>query len=398
MRRREAVITGIGVVSPAGVGVGPFWDLLLGGSSLVKRIDKPSSLAVPLGAPGPPLSGGDAILDRHVRYGLLAAEEAIDQAALKVHDRQRVGVLFGTAIGGAERAEAFFRGRRPCPDVRSSFCFGSISSTLRSRLGLFGVNLTIATGCTAGLDAIGAAVDQIELGRSDCVVAGASDATLVPIVVAAFDQVGALSHRTQSPSAASRPFDSDRDGFVLGEGAAAVVIEGADHARRRHQPALARVRGWSSVCSSFHMTDVRSDGRDLVRAIRRALRRADLADEAIDLVDAHGSSTRVNDRTEAAAIAEVFGTPDVRSVPVTAQKSIMGHALGASNAMEVVGAVQMLRSGVAPPIANLFTLDPECQVAPIVATPRESRFFHVLKLSSGFGGIHTAMVVSRDSA
>lgn len=323
-------------------------------------------------------------------FALCATSEALAQANLPAETRRRAGVVFATAIAGTERMEVAFLNRRlRAPDA---FRFSTVAEAIAGHYGLAGPNLTVTTGCTAGLDAFGVAYDQIRAARMDCVIAGAADAPLTPIVVTSFDRIGAISRRNHDPQVASRPFDVGRDGFVLGEGAAVFVLEEWGHAQARGAGVLAEVLGWSSVSSAFHMTGMRTNGTDIARAMLRAIQNSGLHRDDIDLIDLHGTSTPMNDLSEAAAVSEVFGLR-ANMIPVTAQKSVMGHALGASNALEIAGAILALSEQVVPPIANLANLDPKCPVRPVREAPMPCKLTVALKVSSGFSGIHSALVL-----
>jgi 3-oxoacyl-(acyl-carrier-protein) synthase len=254
--------------------------------------------------------------------------------------------------------------------------------------------VTVTTGCTGGLDAIGAAMAAVRRGELDVAVAGAAEAPITPLVVAAFARIGATSRRNEDPPRASRPFDAGRDGFVLGEGAGMVVIETAAHALARGARIHGTLAGYASVNSCFHMTDIPVDGRPIARSARLALRDAQGAAEEVDAINAHGSSTPQNDVAEAAAYRQLFG-PRGAEIPVTSLKSQIGHPLAASNSIEVVAALLSLRHGLIPPTINLARKDARCPLDVVTGEPRRVRVRCMLKTSSGFAGIHSSLVLRR---
>jgi minimal PKS ketosynthase (KS/KS alpha) len=392
---KRVVITGTGIISPGGCDRESCFDSLVARRSLVRRIDRfdPSAHGSQIAAQVECFEGHSLHPDRHVAFAIASTQQALCQAGLTHRPaRARIGTAFATAIAGTERMEKSYR--RNGGNAFDAFRFSTVSEVVARQFGLGGPNLSVTTGCTAGLDAIGIAFDQIRLGRADAMVVGAADSPIVPIVVASFDQIGALSRRNDRPEAASRPFDRDRDGFILGEGGAALVLESSDHSRQRGAAPLAEILGWNSVSSAFHMTSMRTNGADISRAINGALRVAGVAPESIDLLDLHATSTKINDRSEAAAVHRCFG-PDGGKIAVMAQKSVLGHALGASNTIELVGCVEALRRGMVPPVANLDNLDPDCPVNAVRDVPLLGNFRHLVKVSSGFSGIHTALVLRR---
>jgi act minimal PKS ketosynthase (KS/KS alpha) len=252
----------------------------------------------------------------------------------------------------------------------------------------------ISTGCTAGLESVGYGVQLVREGSADVVAAGATDAPISPISVACFDAIRATSPNNDDPAHASRPFDLHRDGFVLGEGAAVLVLEDWGAARRRGAHVYAEIAGFASRSNAFHMTGLKPDGREMAEAIRLALRqaRADPAD--IDYINAHGSGTKQNDRHETAAFKRSLGSR-AHEVPVSSIKSMVGHSLGAIGSIEVAACALAMEHQVVPPTANLHTADPECDLDYVPLTAREQRVDAVLNVGSGFGGFQSAMVLRR---
>jgi act minimal PKS ketosynthase (KS/KS alpha) len=252
----------------------------------------------------------------------------------------------------------------------------------------------ISTGCTSGLDAVGHAAGLIVEGTVDVMVAGATDAPISPITSACFDAIKATSPNNEHPAQASRPFDRDRDGFVLGEGAAVFVLEEEGHARRRGATVYAAIAGVAYRSNAYHMTGLRPDGREMAEAIRAAMLMARVDPDDIDYINAHGSGTKQNDRHETAAFKRSLGDRAYQ-VPVSSIKSMVGHSLGAIGSIEVAACALAITHGVVPPTANLRTRDPECDLDYVPISAREHRMDAVLSVGSGFGGFQTAMVLSR---
>lgn len=389
--KRGLMITGAGVVSPAGSGRRSAFDGLLAGRSKVRAIERfdasrfKSQVAAPIEA-APFVRD---VADRHAAYAVAAAEEALSEGGLlgDLDGCVATGLVFATAIGATEAMEWGYRGIVPLR--AESFHFDSPCQTIAQRFGLGGPVLTSTTGCTASLDALGLAFDLINAGFSERMLIVTGEAPIVPIALAAFDRIHAVS-RCPDPAMASRPFALGRDGFVLGEGGAAMILESEGSARRRGATVCARLMGWASVSSGYHMTAIRTDGSDLVRAMRACLKSADCCERMVDAFDLHGTSTRMNDLAEARAIASLLGAANVR--PAVAQKSINGHALGASNLIELVNAISSFERSMLPPAPLTAELDPECGVD-LVSEPRPWRGRTILKLSSGFSGIHSAALL-----
>ena len=281
---------------------------------------------------------------------------------------------------------------------RTPTCIGvlaySASNAIADRFGFTGPCSTMATGCTAGLDAIGAAVDAIQCDMADVMVTGGVDAPITPIVVASFDVIKTLSRRNDAPTRASRPFDRDRDGFLLAEGCAVITLEEEEHAERRGAPILARLLSYASRSNAFHMTSLPADGVALGDTIALAIARAGISADDVDYINAHGSSTQQNDRNETSAFKRVFGRR-VYDVPVSSTKSVIGHTLGAASALETVVCVCALVDGVVPPTANYDTPCPDCDLDYVPNVPRPRALEVVECNASGFSGIHSAAILSR---
>lgn len=389
-RTAEVVVTATGAVSPAGAdapsharGMAGGWPTCRALGSGFEEFDHAIGCAVPF----VPHTDTEP---RHVSLGMLAAREAVAAAGLSERERAETDVVVATAISAIVELEAAHRNGAVPP--AGWFGFDLLTERIRAELGVRGRSMTVSTGCTSGLDAVGAAVDAVSSGRCSRVLVVAGEAALTPAVVAGFQRVSALSTRPVPAEQASCPFSSERDGFVLGEAAAAMIMENAELAAARGTRPSLQICGWGSVSSAYHMTGIRKTGEDIARSVRMALEDAELPADAVDCVDAHGSSTPLNDASEAAAFAEVFGKR-LDSIPVTAQKGVFGHPLGASNLLEIVGLAELLPQGVLPPVKNTIkeTLDQEVDL--VMDEPRYVHPEYVVKNSSGFSGLHTACVM-----
>lgn len=327
---------------------------------------------------------------RHVSLGLSAAHEAVESAGLSELERAQTDIVAATAISAMMELEAAHRNGLVPP--AGWFGFDLLTQRVRADIGICGRSLTVSTGCTTGLDAVGAAVDAVASGRSSRVLVVAAEATLTPAVVAGFQRAGALSTRPVPPEHASCPFSREHDGFVLGEGAAAVIVEDAALAAARGARPGLEICGWASVSSAYHMTGIRQTGEDIARSIRVALENAGVPADAIDCIDAHGSSTPLNDASEAAAYADIFGKRS-GSIPVIAQKGVLGHPLGASNLLEIAGLASLLPKGVLPPVKNTSRETLAEPVDLVLDEPRRVQPEYVVKNSSGFSGLHSACVL-----
>lgn len=391
------MVTGIGAVSPAGPDSKAHLAGLLAGRSLARELagDWYAPFAKAIGVPVGCAVPADGVA-RHVAYADLAIGEALAEAGLDAAERADTSVVTSTAIGASVEIESAFRDGSTLPT--GAFGFDLLTEQARRAHGVGAGTwaLTLSTGCTAGLDALGAGYDAIASRRARRVLVVSADATMCPIVVAAFQKIGALSDRDVDPDRASSPFSRDRDGFVLGEGAAAVVLEDMEVALARGAAPLVEVLGWASVSSAYHMTRIRTTGEDIAASMRGALSDAGMSAAAVDSLDAHGTSTPLNDASENAAYREVFG-PRAGRIPVVAQKGVSGHALGASNLLEIAGLGRYLTAGALPPVANTTPDTLDVPIDLVMGEPRLTEPEVVLKTSSGFSGIHTAMVLRRAS-
>ncbi|GAA3776694.1 beta-ketoacyl-[acyl-carrier-protein] synthase family protein [Streptomyces coacervatus] len=414
---RKVAVTGIGVVAPGGTGVPAFWDLLAAGRTATRGITffDPAGLRSRIAAEcdfDPAQHGLDAEqtarCDRYIQFALAAAAEAIRDAGLELgrEDPWRVGVSLGTAVGGTTRLEHDYvlvshhgqrwdvEPREAGPHLHRAFAPSTLASTVAERFGARGPVQTVSTGCTSGLDAVGYAFHTVEEGRADLCIAGASDSPISPITMACFDAIKATSANNDDPAHASRPFDADRDGFVMGEGGAVLVLEELEHARARGAHVYCELGGYATFGNAYHMTGLTREGLEMARAIEAALDHARLDGTAIDYVNAHGSGTQQNDRHETAAVKRALG-PHAYDTPMSSIKSMVGHSLGAIGAIELVACVLALTHQVVPPTANYETPDPECDLDYVPRVARERKLDSVLSVGSGFGGFQSAVVLTR---
>ncbi|MFI9257581.1 beta-ketoacyl-[acyl-carrier-protein] synthase family protein [Streptomyces sioyaensis] len=416
MTRRVAV-TGVGIVAPGGVGVPAFWDLLSAGRTATRGITlfDPEGFRSRIAAEcdfDPAAHGLSseqvARSDRYVQFAMVAASEALRDAGLDAgaEDPWRIGVSLGTAVGGTTRLEHDYvavsgHGQRWDVDHRPAgryleraFSPSSLASAVAEQVGAHGPVQTVSTGCTSGLDAIGYAFHSIEEGKADVCIAGASDSPISPITVACFDAIKATSPNNDDPAHASRPFDAHRDGFVMGEGGAVLVLEELEHARARGARIHCEIRGYATFGNAYHMTGLTQEGLEMAEAINRALAHARLDATQVDYVNAHGSGTQQNDRHETAAVKRSLGE-HARKIPMSSIKSMVGHSLGAIGAIEIVACVLALTHQVVPPTANYETPDPECDLDYVPKTARELPLRSVLSVGSGFGGFQSAVVLTQ---
>jgi minimal PKS ketosynthase (KS/KS alpha) len=414
---RRIVVTGIGVVAPGGGTRKAFWQQITDGRTATRRISlfNPAQFRSQLAAEVDfdPLAAGltrQEVFrnDRSVQFALVAADEAMADSGLALDggfDHERMAVCLGSAVGASARLEdeyvvASDNGRNWLvdPEFASSFLYqawvpSSMAAEVAHRYGAHGPASVVSTGCTSGIDAIGQAYQLIQDDVADIMVAGASDAPITPISIACFDAIGATSTRNDDPEHASRPFDATRDGFVMGEGAAVLILEEYEHARRRDAHIYAEIRGYANRCNAFHMTGLRPDGVEMAAAIGSALDQARLDPTALDYVNAHGSGTKQNDRHETAAFKLSLGEYAYR-VPVSSIKSMVGHSLGAIGSIEVAATALAIEHNVVPPTANYSEPDPLCDLDYVPNTARDHRVDAALSVGSGFGGFQSAIVLA----
>ncbi|CAA9448080.1 MAG: Polyketide beta-ketoacyl synthase WhiE-KS paralog [uncultured Pseudonocardia sp.] len=414
---RTAVITGIGVVAPGAVGREGYWELLASGRTATRGISLFDATAfrsrIAAEVDFDPVASGLSAqqlrrMDRAGQFAVVCTREAVADSGIDLAACRpdRIAVSIGSAVGATTGLEEEYRvvadeGRRwlvdhtyGVPHLYGYMVPSTLAVEVAWEVAAEGPCALISTGCTSGLDAIGHGAALIEEGSADVVLAGATDAPLSPITSACFDAIRATSPNNGDAEHASRPFDAERDGFVLGEGAAVLVLEDAERARRRGARTYASVAGFAGRSNAFHMTGLKPDGREMAEAISAALRAARMDPSDIDYVNAHGSGTRQNDRHETAAFKRSLGDR-AYDVPVSSIKSMIGHSLGAIGSLEVAACALALDRQVVPPTANLHNADPECDLDYVPLVAREHEMDVVLSVGSGFGGFQSAMLLSR---
>lgn len=404
------VVTGMGCISPLGNELNSSWEALLRGESGAGEIthfdakDFKTNIAAEV-------KGFDAkeVLgvrlarrtDRFTQLALVASDEAINDSELRVSDdnRDRIGVIFGTGIGGigalVEGSEKYLTAgpKRVSPFMVPMMLPDTAPGQVAIQFGLRGPNMSIVTACASGANAVGEAVENIKRGAADVVVAGGSEAAIVPVAVAGFNVMDAISKRNGDPKTASRPFDMDRDGFVIGEGAAVIVLESFEHAQSRGAKILAEIVGYAATNDAFHISAPAENGAGAARCMRLALQDANISPDKIDYINAHGTSTKLNDSSETAAIKNVFDEK-AYDIPVSSTKSMTGHLLGAAGALEAVFCILAMNEGILPPTINYETPDPDCDLDYVPNTARPASLEYVMSNSFGFGG-HNASLVLR---
>ncbi|MFC6015910.1 beta-ketoacyl-[acyl-carrier-protein] synthase family protein [Plantactinospora solaniradicis] len=417
MTGRRAVVTGIGVVAPGGVTRESFWDTITAGRTATRRISffDPSPFRSQIAAECDfdPVRAGlseteQQRSDRYVQFALAASIEALSDSGLELSDptRERTGVVLGSAVGGTTALEREYVAVSDSgtdwlvdPDRAGPFLYqalmpSSLAADVACRHGLHGPAQVISTGCTSGIDAIGYGQQLIEDGEADVMLAGASDSPISPVTVASFDAIKATTPDNDDPAHASRPFDRDRHGFVLAEGAAVLVLEEAEHARRRGARVYCEAAGYANRSNGYHMTGLRPDGVEMALAIDDAMAQARCDPEDVSYISAHGSGTRQNDRHETAAFKRALGDAAYQ-VPISSIKSMVGHSLGAIGAIEMAACALAIEFGVVPPTANWVNRDAECDLDYIPNVAREVPVRVALSVGSGFGGFQSAMVFTR---
>jgi 3-oxoacyl-[acyl-carrier-protein] synthase II len=397
MTAADVAVTGLGLVTAAGVGIDASWRRVCAGVSTAATDPELAGLPVDFACRVPgfdprALLGRRATLnyDRFVQLALVAAAEAVADAGLDpaTWDGARVGVVVGCGLGGVATWEAQHRRMLDAgPQTVSSLLIpmlvpNMVAGHLGMRLHATGPNLVTATACASGATAIGVARDLLRAGTCDVVLTGGAEAGVAPLIVTGFAQMGALSGRRDAPAAASRPFDADRDGFVIGEGSGILVLERAADARARGARVRARLIGYGASADAYHMTAPDPTGHGIERAVRDALTDAGAGFDEVDHVNAHGTSTPLNDLTEAQVLSRCLGTGPA----VTSTKGVVGHALGAAGAIEAAFTVLAVEHGLVPPTANLDSQDRRIEIDVVGKAPRHRRISVALSNSFGFGG------------
>ena len=408
---RRVFITGIGVISPLGLDLPSTWEGISQGKSGVdfltsfdtEGFDTRFGAEVKGFDPESYLDRKDARrMDRFAQFAAVAAQQACRQAGLDISgkDPYRVAVVVGSGIGGISTLSQQFavlneRGPRRVSPFLIPMMLGDMASAQVSMItGSMGANYCLVSSCSSGADAMGQAWEMVRTGREDIVLAGGTEAPLVPVSVAGFNALRALSRRNDSPAEASRPFDIDRDGFVMGEGAAVFVLESEESANSRAVEPLAELRGYAATSDAHHLTEPSITGESAAMAMSVALAEAGIDPSEVGYINAHGTSTPLNDKHETKAIKVALGE-DAYRVPISSSKSMTGHLLGAGGALEAAICIMAMRDGLVPPTINLDQADPECDLD---YTPNEARRQEIdvaMSNSFGFGGHNSVLVFSR---
>ena len=411
--KRRIVITGMGCISPLGNDVNSLWNNLLAGKSGVGRITlyDPSAFECQIAAevkdfdPLARFGSREARrMDRYSQFALAAAGQAIENAGIKIDqtDRERVGVVIGSGIGGIgtliDQNQVFHhRGpKRVSPFLVPMMLADSAAAMVAIQFGLQGPNMAVVTACATGTNAIGEAAYIIQRGQADIILAGGSEASIIPLALSGLSVMNAVSTLNDQPERASRPFDLNRSGFVMGEGAAVLVLEDLDHALARGADILAELTGYGTTNDAYHISAPAENGSGAARCMQLALKDAGLDPRDIHYINAHGTSTPLNDKSETAAIKTTFGE-QAYQIPVSSTKSMTGHLLGASGALEALICVKVLQEGHLPPTINYETPDPVCDLDYVPNQFRTAQVDRVMSNSFGFGGHNATIILNRYS-
>ena len=409
--KRRVVVTGLGVVTSLSMRVDALWDLVLAGESgihLLEAVDR-SQFKVQFGGdvydwdPGRYLSEKEAKrVDRFSQFAIAAGSDAVEHAGVDFTtiDPFRSGVILGSGIGGLNEFESqhtrlVTKGpQRVSPLTIPKLMLNAGGSNLSIRFGLRGVNYSIATACASANNAMGDAFHMIQNGGADIIITGGSEAAVTPMGVSGFQNMRALSTRNDEPTRASRPFDMDRDGFVLSEGAGILIFEDLEHARNRGAEIHAEVLGFGLSCDASHITKPDEHGLGASRAMTNALEDGGITSTEVDYVNAHGTSTPLGDKAETVALKTVFGD-HAYDLSISSTKSQLGHSLGASGGIELVLSIKALAEGTVPPTINLENPDPDCDLDYTPNQPRERPLNVVMSNSFGFGGHNASIIIGR---
>ena len=407
---RRVVITGIGMVTPLGPDVASNWDALVHGRSGITRITKfdPSPYETQIAGQIPDFDATKYMdrkearrTDRFTHLGVAAASQALTDAKLdKIPDAERVGTAIGTGVGGLETLidqVVLMEQRGPSrlsPFLVPMLMANAASAQISMQFGLKGPSLTHVSACASSSHAIGESGEIIRRGQADVMVTGGSEAAVLPLAIGAFSNMHAMSRRNDDPQGASRPFDKDRDGFVLSEGAAVVILEEREHALTRGAQIYGELVGYGATADAYHITSPAPEGEGNARSMLMALKQAGLAPTAIDYINAHGTSTQPNDREETGAIKKVFGEHAYKLM-VSSTKSMSGHLLGAAGAFEAIACLLALKEGCIPPTINYTTPDPALDLDYVPNTARAKAIKTALSNSMGFGGHNASLIFNK---
>ena len=406
MAKRRVVVTGLGIVSPVGTGVAQAWGNIVAGKSGIRRITHfdPAAFACQVAGEVPDFDATQFIsakevrrMDRFIHLGMAAGIEALKDSGLEVTEQnaERIGVCIGSGIGGLPMIEDtrddYINGgpRKISPFFIPGTIINMISGNLSIMYGLKGPNMAIVTACTTGTHSIGESARTIEYGDADVMVAGGAESCVSPLAMGGFASAKALSTRNDDPATASRPWDKDRDGFVMGEGAGVLVLEEYEHAKARGAKIYAELVGYGASADAYHMTAPSTDGPK--RSMINALRNAGLNPDQVQYVNAHGTSTPLGDKNESDAIKLAFGD-HAKKLTVNSTKSMTGHLLGGAGGIESLFCVMAIHHQISPPTINIFEQDPECDLDYCANTAREMKIDVAVNNNFGFGGTNGTLV------
>jgi 3-oxoacyl-[acyl-carrier-protein] synthase II len=409
--KRRVVVTGLGLITPLGTGIQKTWEGICKGASGIDRITTFDASEFPVQIAGEvkDFNAEDFIerkeikkMDVFIQYALSAGSMAIEDAGLKITEENadRVGVIVGAGIGGIQTIERYHSvllengQRRISPFFIPMLITNLAAGQISMRFGARGPNSCVTTACAAGTHAIGDSFKIIQRGDADAMIAGGSESAITPLTIAGFANMKALSSRNDSPQKASRPFDVERDGFVIAEGAGIIVLEELEVALARRAKIYAEVIGYGMTADAYHMTAPDPEGRGVVNCMRVALRDAGIAPEAVNYINAHGTSTPYNDKHETSAIKHVFGE-HVHQLTVSSTKSMTGHLLGAAGGVEAAFCALALSEGIVPPTINYEHPDPECDLDYVPNHARHIDLENVISNSFGFGGTNACIVLKK---
>jgi len=408
---KRIVVTGMGAITPVGNNVTQSWEGLLAGKSGIDYLTSfdTAGFDTTFGAEVKDFRPEDFGLDRkearrmdrYTQFAIAATREALENSGLKItpENRERIGAIVGSGIGGIGTMSDQFRVLHDKGPGRVSPFFvpmmiGNMASgQVAIHFGARGTNFGVVSACSTGAHAIGEGAEIIKRGEADVMIVGGSEAPLVPISIAGFNSMHALSTRNAAPQTASRPFDRDRDGFVMGEGAGVLILEDLEHARARNAHIYAEITGYGSTDDAHHIVQPEETGEGATRAMKLALTRAGLTPQDLDYINAHGTSTQLNEKAETAAMKQALGKL-AYEIPISSTKSMTGHLLGAAGAVEAIVCIKAILEDIIPPTINFHTPDPECDldITPNVARKRPVR--HAMSNSFGFGGHNVSLVLS----
>jgi 3-oxoacyl-[acyl-carrier-protein] synthase II len=410
---RRVVVTGMGAITPLGNSVDIFWEALKDGKNGIDKIDKfdvedyPTQMAAQVKDFDPTdyLDHKEARrMDLFCQFAMAATYQAMENANLDTEklDKERFGVILGSGIGGLETMEnqakvLFSRGpNRISPFLVPMMIVNMAAGQISIAVGAKGINTTVVTACASATNAIGEAFKTIRYGEADVIITGGSEAPITPLALAGFCSMKAMSTRNQDPTTASRPFDADRDGFVIGEGAGILILESYEHAVNRGANILAEIVGYGATADAYHITAPAPEGEGAARAMREAIQYAAIEPDMVDYINAHGTSTPYNDKFETTAIKTIFGDHAYK-LAVSSTKSMTGHLLGAAGGIETIAVVKSLQEQFIPPTINYTTPDPDCDLDYVPNKGRPAKVEYAMSNSLGFGGHNASILLKRFS-